>query len=193
MKNQFGLLYKIITVLSLLICLCTLTCNAYETVLVDFPQKEGWYISFMQKNGQETVIQFIPKKYTVKNYKESFVLHSYKNGYRGYTTVPGLLSTRLAEVQLLNPTIKIKHIKSNENDAISYWCVDKNAKMPAQCEIIRATKTFEGAVTIHYVNVDKQDFENSFTEWYNIVKNARSYYSYFRMNHIMNKATSIEL
>jgi len=193
MKNRFGLLYKLIAVLSVMVCLSTLSCGAYETVIVDFPQYEGWYISYMQKNGKETVVQFIPKKYTAKNYKESFVLHSYKKGTKGYTTVPGLLSTRLAEVQMLNPSIKIKQIKSTDVDAMAYWCVDKNAKMPAQCEIIRSTKTYEGAVTIHYVNVDKVDFKNSFDEWYKIVKDARSYYSYFRMNPVMNKATSIEL
>ena len=90
--------------------------------------------------------------------------------------------------------MKRQILKDSGVDSIAIWCVNKNAAMPAQCEILRVTSGYEGLISIHYINKNPQYFMTYQKDpWLKIIRDVRIYYSYFRWDRVTGKETSIQL
>ena len=183
-------------VLLLFISIFFITCapkaQAYQTVLVDFPSKQGWHAVYYKTLGTETILQYVPQGQSAKNWKKSIIFHSYNDDYLLDET-PKFLDKTTTQMLIKNPTQNYSYLKYTPADSIATRCVEKTKTMPAQCEIFRATNTHTGIVSIHYVNKNRHDFINTYQNWLKIVKDVRIYYSYYRTNLIMDKATRFEI
>lgn len=166
--------------------------HAYQTVLVDFPANQGWHPVYYEAQSSETILQYTPVGQTNQQWGKTVVFHSYKN--LPWTNSAARLMDRLTQqMELQNSTQLYKYTKYTEADSISTRCVQKNAYIPAQCEIFRVSKSFEGLISMHYINKDVNNFKNTYNLWYQIIKNIRIYYSYYMDDRILDKATSFEL
>ena len=58
----------------------------YETVIIDFPEKEGWHLVYSNKNENETIVQFMPRGDTRENWTRTVVFHSYPLSFAPYYT-----------------------------------------------------------------------------------------------------------
>ena len=167
-----------------------LSAFAYETVLVDFPTDEGWHGVYYRTIRNEAILQYVPRGETAENWTRTLVFHSYKNVSNNAS---GFLGRTTMQMEAQNASQLYKYIKRSEVDSIATRCIEKNALIPAQCEIYRVSKSFEGLISMHYINKNISDFKNTYDLWYKIVKNIRIYQSYYRLDRIMDKATSFEL
>ena len=86
-----------------------------------------------------------------------------------------------------------KTIKSRENDAIYTRCTEDYKDIQGHCEFLRITKAHGGTVTIQYMNRNKKDFENNYTLWLEVIRNARLMNSYYRGERTFDKALYFEL
>ena len=84
-------------------------------------------------------------------------------------------------------------VKSTRSDAIYHWCAEDVNGQGKQCEIVRATATHEGIIMIHYINRNPNDFREKFYDWMERVSKAKTYYSYYRTDYVLNKYTYFEL
>ena len=165
---------------------------AYQTVLVDFPEKQSWHPGCYEEQGSEVILQYVPIAQTSQNWTESVIFHSYKDTSR-IGNAARLLDTITAQMELKNPSQNYRYTKYTGADSIATRCVKKNAYIPAQCEILRTSKAFEGVISMHYINRNISDFKDSYELWYGIISGIRIYYSYYRDNRILDKATVFEL
>jgi len=165
---------------------------AYQTVLVDFPQNQGWHSAYYDMQGGETILQYVPIGQSYEDWDRTVVFHSYK--HLSWTNSAARFMDRITQqMELQNSTQLYKYIKYTESDSIATRCIQKNAKISAQCEIYRVSQSFEGLISMHYINKDIQDYHNSYAMWYDIMKNIRIYYSYYLDDRILDKATSFQL
>lgn len=192
MKNQILKFYKIFILFILIIFGFQKPCFSYETVIIDFPEKEGWHLVFSKKTNKETIVQFLPKGEDKNNWTRTVVFHSYAEAYEKSISASKYHQKLLMNVFRKNKTIKIKHLKNSENDAISLWCVEKNENMPAQCEILRTTEGYETVVSMHYINKNVKKISDIEKNWIKIIKKVRTYYSYYRMDRLLNRETIFE-
>ncbi len=164
---------------------------AYQTVLVDFPKNQGWRSVYYDSQYSEAILQYVPAGQTYTNWTKTVIFHSYKNIW---TDSAAQLMNRLTQqMELQNSSQLYKYTKYSDADSISTRCVQKNANIPTQCEIFRISKSYDGLISMHYINKNVIDFRNSYDVWYDIMKNITIYYSYYMDDRIMNKATSFEL
>lgn len=165
---------------------------AYQTVLIDFPQNQGWHPVCYDAQRGEVILQYVPIGQTNEIWERTMVFHSYKN--LSWTNSAARLMDRLTQqMELQNSSQSYRYLKYNEADSIATRCVQKNANIPTQCEIFRVSKSFDGLITMHYINKDINNFKNTYNLWYQIIKNIRIYYSYYMDDRILDKATSFEL
>lgn len=197
-KNPRGNTYKRIyilfaTIICLIITVSTQTANAYQTALITYPENnKNWKQIYFGKQLDETISQWIPSYSYQKDWAESVVFHSY-NWAKGNSCYKFMMNL-LANVGSQNKTMKSQVIKDSSVDSIAIWCVDKNASMPAQCEILRVTSGYEGLISIHYINKNPQYFMNYQKDtWLKIIRDVRIYYSYFRWDRVTGKETSVQL
>lgn len=163
---------------------------AYQTVLVDFPPNQGWHADYYDAQSTEAILQYVPDGQSYQSWKQTVIFHSYKY----YTEGAGKLIDKLTgQMEAQNPSQQYKYLKYSGTDAMATRCVQKNARIGTQCEIFRVTQSFEGFITMHYINKDIQDFKSSYSMWYDIISNVRIYYSYYMDDSILNKATSFQL
>lgn len=165
---------------------------AYETVLVDFPENQGWHPVCYEQQGDETILQYVPVGQTNENWTRSVVFHAYNDPSMSGSAAR-FLDTITSQLESKNSTQSYRYTKYTDADSIATRCIQKNAYIPAQCEILRASKSFEGLISMHYINRNIADFKNSFDLWYQIIKDVRIYYSYYREDRILDKATVFEL
>jgi len=165
---------------------------AYQTVLVDFPENQGWHPVCYEQQGNETILQYVPLGQTGENWTRSVVFHSYNDPRVGSSSAR-FLDTTTAQLESKNASQAYRYIKYTEADSIATRCIQKNAYIPTQCEILRASKSFEGLISMHYINRDVADFKSSFDLWYQIISGVRIYYSYYREDRILDKATVFEM
>lgn len=185
--------YKIFIVFVLLFALLAQSANAYHTALITYPENnKNWKQIYFGKQDQEVISQWIPSYSYNNDWTESVVFHAYNwakgnNCYR-------FMSNMLANVASQNKTFRSNIIKDRPEDSVAIWCVEKNASMPAQCEILRVTSSYEGIVSIHYINKNPKYFlQYQQDSWMSIVRNVRIYYSYFRWDRVTGKETSVQL
>jgi len=165
---------------------------AYQTVLVDFPPGQGWHPTYYGEQGDEVILQYAPVGQEAQNWTKSVVFHSYKNPDL-YNDAARFMNQTTSQMELKNPSQMYKIIKSTEADSIATRCIKKNASTPSQCEIYRTSLSYEGLITMHYINKNTQDFKSSYSYWLQIMRDIRIYYSYYRDDRILDKATIFEL
>ena len=170
--------------------LVTLSAMAYETIIIKFPDKELWVKAYYKKIGTEAILQYVPNGQSSNNWTRTIVVHSY-NGSTYPINI--FLSNNLARMRKINPTGSYKTLRLTPNDAIAGRCTEAYGKVEAQCEFLRVTRGYEGIVTIHYMNKNKDDFMENYSQWYNIIKKARLYNSYYRDERTLDKAEYFEL
>jgi len=168
------------------------TAIAYETVLIDFPQNEGWHPVFYTHQTGESILQYVPAGETDKNWTRTMVFHSYKD-LNWTSSAAAFMDRTTMQMEAKNSSGIYKYTKYSEVDSIATRCVQKNAFIPSQCEIYRVAKSFDGLISMHYINKNFADFKNTYNLWYEIIKDIRIYQSYYRTDRILDKATSFEL
>ena len=173
-----------------LLLFSTLCVFAYETIIIKFPSKELWVKAYYKKIGNEAILQYVPSGQARDNWTRAVVVHSYK--YSNYP-ISVFLSNTSARMQKINPTAPYKTLRLTENDAIIGRCTKDYNKTQGQCEFLRVTKGYEGTVTIHYMNKNKDDFMYHYNQWYDIIKQAKLYNSYYRDERTLDKAEYFEL
>lgn len=165
---------------------------AYETVIIDFPPYQGWHAVYYSEQDGEALLQYVPNNETAEDWTRTLVFHSYK--HLGWTSSAAKFMDRTTmQMESKNSSQLYKYLKYREMDSIAVRCIEKNSLMPTQCEIYRVSKSFEGLVSMHYINKNVQDYKNTYNLWYQIVKNIRIYRSYYRTDRILDKATTFEL
>ncbi len=165
---------------------------AYETVLVDFPPNQGWHADYYETQGGESILQYVPIGQSADNWTKSVVFHSYKN-LTWTDSAAAFMDRTTSEMELKNSSQRYRYTKYNFADSIAVRCVEKNAQIPRQCEIYRVSKSYQGLISMHYINKNITDYKNTYDMWYQIIKDVRIYYSYYRQDRILDKATSFEL
>lgn len=188
MKKIFGRHYKNFIFIILFFAFMQNTTQAYETVLVEFPNA-GWHKVFYQKRDHQVIGQYLPSGQSRDNYIESMVFHSYKGEKNRRLTALYMLEYHIGQAMYRYNDMQLTYIKNDSNDAIAIWCSER----ASQCEIVRSTQGFEGIITMHYINKNPQYFQNICSQWLNIVRGIKLYYSYYRWDVIMNKANTVEL
>lgn len=165
---------------------------AYETVLIDFPPGVSWDAVYYQTLGTEAILQYVPHGQSAENWTKTLIFHSYKTvDHSG--SASSLMDSTTMQMENQNQSQLYKYLKYSETDSLATRCVTKNSQTPTQCDIYRVSKSFEGLISMQYINKNVQEFKNTYNMWYNIVKNIRIYRSYYRDNVIMDKATTFEL
>ena len=184
--HSFVLLSSIVALLFLLSTICVF---AYETIIIKFPDRELWVKAYYKKVGNEAILQYVPSGQARDNWSRAVVVHSYKSNY----PINVFLSNTTSRMLKINPTSSYKTLRLTENDAIVGRCTTNHNKVQGQCEFLRVTRGYEGIVTIHYMNKNKDDFMYHYNQWYDIIKKAKMYNSYYRDERMLNKAEYFEL
>ena len=178
----------------ILFCSTTLMVNAYETVLVDFPPKEVWKAVLHQQQNSEAILQYVPKGQSSQNWTRTLIFHSYKkNGLFNFSDAKQLINTLTAQLEYQNNSAEYRYVKYDGADSIAVRCVNGNSYVPTQCEILRTTMSYEGIMSMHYINKDTKSFKSEYPKWLYIVRHIKIYRSYFRDNRVMDKELNYEI
>ena len=175
---------------SLIFLLTTLSVNAYETVILKYPDGELWEPAYYKKTYFEGIAQYVLKGQTSKDCTKSVIFHSY-NDY--YGTASGLLDVVVAQNTKQNPTGQYKVLKRTTDDMIVGRCTRAYKNLVPQCEILRAARGHKGMITIHYINKNIHEFRYTYEDWFDRVKKASFYESFFRNDRVLNKSMNLEL
>jgi len=166
---------------------------AYETVLIDFPVNQGWHSVYYGQQNNEAILQYVPVGETYQNWNRSVIFHSYKNDGNSNISAASFMNKTTRQMEAQNSSQPYKYLKYTDVDAIATRCVVKNAYMPTQCEIYRTSASYEGLISMHYIDKNVSDFKNTYSLWFQIIKDIRIYYSYYRTDRVLDKATSFEI
>lgn len=194
-KNPHGNTFKlnILVICFLLMTVFSSAANAYETALITYPEyNKNWKQVYFGKQDDEVISQWIPSYSYTNDWVESVVFHAYRwaKGNNCYKFMSNLLAGPASQ----NKTFRSRILKDKPEDSVAIWCVEKTPAMAAQCEILRVTSSYEGIVSIHYVNKNPAYFTKYLQEdWLKIIRDVRIYYSYFRWDRVTGKETSVQL
>jgi hypothetical protein len=175
---------------SLVVLITTLAVFAYETVIINYPSGELWVKAYYKKVGLEAILQYVPKGQSHNDWTRSIIIHSYNES--GYP-VKVFITNDLARMQKTNPTGNYKYLKFADNDAIAGRCTTDYKSVKAQCEFYRVTRAHGGIITMHYINRNKDDFMANYQQWYEIIKRAKYYNTYYRDERTLDKSEYFEL
>jgi hypothetical protein len=173
-----------------LLLLTTLSSIAYETIIFHFPDGELWEAAFYKKRGNEAILQYVPGGQTSNNWTRTIVVHSYNENQAAATY---FAQREMLKMRRINPNGKYTTIKAKENDAIFTRCTDDYKDVKGHCEFLRVTLAHGGLVTIQYMNRNKKDFENNYTLWLQVIRDARLMNSYWRTERTFDKSMYFEL
>ena len=177
------LLFSVMLLSMLAVC-------AYETIIFHFPDGELWEPAYYKKARAEALLQYVPGGQTSGNWTRTIVVHSYNEND---TPIPYFSQNEMRKMRRINPNGRYRVIKNRERDAIFTRCTTDYKEVPAQCEFLRVTKAHGGIVTIQYMNRDKKDFENNYTLWLQVMRDARLMNSYYRTERTFDKSMQFEL
>lgn len=163
---------------------------AYETIIIKYPQGELWKKAYYKRAGDEAILVYLPKGQTPQDWRRSIIVHSYYGS--GYP-VNIFMSNEIAKMKKTNPTGNYKYLKITYADALATRCTDDYKNVKAQCEFYRVTRAHNGIISLHYINRDKEDFKDNYREWYDIIRKAKQYNSYYRDERTFDKAEYFEL
>ena len=190
MKNLYGILFRIVIAAVFALNIFALNADAYESVIVKYPE-QTWVSIYYQKESDETIAQFIPPYDYRNNWRQSLVFHSYK--WAKGQSCSSFMNNLLANVSMQNDKMRVQMVKDNINDSIVMWCAPKNKYMSEQCEILRVTRGHEGLISIHYINRNMEDFTLRKNQWLNVIRDVKVYYSDYRWDRVLSKASVYEL
>ena len=173
-----------------LILLTTLGVYAYETIIFHFPDGELWEPAYYKKVGNEAILQYVPGGQTSDNWTRTIVVHSYGESDM---EIPWFAQREIRKMRKINPNGNYRKIKNTVNDAIFTRCTEAYEKQQPHCEFLRLTRAHGGAVSIQYMNRNKNDFENNYTLWLQVIRDARLMNSYFRGERTFDKSMYYEL
>ena len=175
---------------SLIFLFSILAVYAYETIIIKFPDGENWEKAYYKKIRGEALLQYVPVGETSDNWNRSIVIHSYE--FSDYP-INVFSNNNIRRMVKANPTGKYKTLKMTENDALFMRCTKDYKEIKAQCEFYRISRAHGGIITIHYMNRNKQDFMDNYTLWWEIIKGAKFYNSYWRDERTFDKSIYFEL
>ncbi len=168
----------------------SLAAIAYETIIIDFPQKTKWNVVFYRNIGTEAILQYVPDGESYSKWTQTVIVHSYK----GSTYPANQLSDMLTlQLQRQNPTGRYQYLRYTGVDSVAVRQTNTYKNIVGQAEIFRTTKAAEGLMTIQYIDKNKTRFKQNYNTWLKIIRDARTYNSYWRDNRILNKSESYEL
>jgi hypothetical protein len=168
----------------------TIAVLAYETVIIKYPPGDLWVKAYYKKVGNEAILQYVPKNETSANWNRTIIVHSY---FESYYPVNVFITNQLIGMKKNNPTGNYRYLKSTPNDSMAFRCTEDYKEIKAQCEFYRVSHAHDGIISLHYINRDKEDFMANYKEWYEIIKRAKYYNSYYRDERILDKAEFFEL
>ena len=164
---------------------------AYQTVAMDFPG--NWYKIRYVNNENDAIVQFVRRGYNEETWQESVVFHTYKWSKNRNMSAQSLMYYLLRDVGKKNPTMKTTYLRLDPEETLTSWCTSATKTAPAQCELLRTTQSFEGALSMHYINKNPQNYNAVKQDWIERMSKARVYQSYFRLDRILNKSMTFEL
>lgn len=176
--------------ISLIVLFSTLAVFAYETVIIKLPQDEVWEKAYYKKNGLESILQYVPRGQTQKNWNRTIIIHAYDQAAYPVTV---FMANNIAMMAKTNPTAPYKYLRLNDHECIAGRCTKDYKGIHSQCEFFRATRAHSGIVSIHYINKDKNDFMRNYNLWYDIIRKAKFMNTYWRNDRILNKSEFFEL
>ena len=179
---------KIFSIFIVLIISVGTAFAAYQTLAFDFPNGAGnWHVAYHRKLGRETIIQYVPSGETNTKWTETMVIHVYHDAQA--KTPLTFLRKLTAQMEELNDYAKYQYERITPNDAIATRCVVGNARMQAQCDIYRVVKSFDGYLSIQYINRSLEDFKFQYFKWLEAIRNAKPYQAEFRNDRYLSKET----
>ena len=175
---------------SLLFLFSMITVFAYETVIIKYPDGEFWVKAYYKKVGLESILQYVPRGQTHKNWTRTIIIHAHDEiAY----PVSVFMSNNLAMMTKTNPTAPYKYLRLNDYESIAGRCTEDYKGVKGQCEFYRSTRAHTGVVSIHYINKDKDDFMKHYQQWYDIIRKAKFLNTYWRNERTLNKSEYFEL
>ena len=154
----------------------------------DFPNGAGnWHVAYHKKFRNETIIQYVPSGENFTLWSQTFIIHAYHDAQA--KTPLTFLRRITAQMEALNDYAKYQYERITPDDAIATRCVVGNARMNAQCDIYRAVKSFDGYITVQYINRDLEDFKQQYFKWLDAMRKARPYQAEFRNDRVLSKDT----
>lgn len=181
----------LLLIINLLFLFLGQSAYSYQTVLVDFPDGQGWHAVYYQTITSEAILQYVPAGQTDKSWIRTVVFHSYNDTWTN--NAAQFIDRATMQMESKNSTQLYKYSKYTDADSIATRCITKNSYMSTQCEIYRVSKSFEGLITMHYINKNVSDYKETYSAWFNIMQNIRIYYSYYMDDRVLDKATSFQL
>lgn len=181
---------KKVLLISLITLLTVLAVQAYETVIIKYPENENWQKVYYKKIGLESILQYVPQGQTQKNWNRAIIVHAYNEANYPIAT---FMSNNIAMMSKNNPTAPYKYLRLNDYDCIAGRCTKDYKGIKGQCEFFRATKAHNGIISIHYINKDKDDFEKNYKQWFDIIRKAKFLNTYWRNERTLNKSEFFEL
>lgn len=182
---------KVLLLFSLFIYFCIgLSAVAYETIVIDFPPRTKWVAAYYKHIGTEAILQYIPDWQTYDDWKQCIIVHSYKDNLMPASQLSDML---IAQMEVQNPTAAYRYLRYTGVDAIAVRMTNDYKGIKGHGEIFRTTKCAEGRMTIQYIDRDKENFKRSYGYWLKVIREARTYNSYWRDDRIMNKSDRYEL
>ena len=161
---------------------------AYQTLAFDFPNGAGnWHVAYHKKLRTETIVQYVPQGETYTHWSQTFVIHAYHNAQA--KTPLAFLRRLTAQMEALNDYSKYQFERITADDAIATRCVVGNERMNAQCDIYRAMISFDGFITVQYINRNLEDFKKQYFKWLEAMRKARPYQAEFRNDRYLSKDT----
>ena len=176
--------------ISLIFLFTAIAVFAYETVISKFPKGEVWHKVYYKKAGLESILQYVPRAQTQKNWNRAIIVHAYDEAKYPITV---FMANNIAMMAKNNPTSPYKYLRLNDYDCIAGRCTKDYKGIKAQCEFFRATRAHGGIISIHYINKDKDDFMKNYQLWYDIIRKAKFMNTYWRNDRILNKSEFFEL
>lgn len=190
MKERVCLQKKKVLFLSLILLFLIPTVIAYETVIIKYPPGELWVKAYYKKIGNEAILQYVPNGQTSKEWNRTIIVHSY---FDSSYPINIFISNELMRMKKTNPTGNYRYLKYTPVDSMAFRCTENYKDIKAQCEFYRVTNAHKGIISLHYINRDKEDFMDNYREWYNIIKKAKYYNSYYRDERTFDKSEYFEL
>ena len=92
-----------------------------------------------------------------------------------------------------NPIGRYRTLKDTTDDVIAVRCTGEYKHLPPQCEILRTAKSHSGVITLHYIDKNIPHYRLTHEDWYERIKKAVFYESYFRNDRVLNKSMYLEL
>ena len=175
---------------SIFLLFSVLSVFAYETVIIKFPPNEVWVRAYYKKVGLESILQYVPKGQTHKNWNRAIVIHAYDQAAYPITV---FMANNIALMAKNNPTSPYRYLRLNDHECIAGRCTKNYKGVHAQCEFFRATRAHGGIISIHYINKDEEDFMKNYQTWYDIIRKAKFMNTYWRNDRILNKSEYSEL